>query len=112
MNLIRVGIQGLEPGIRLGEDIVSSKGILLAKKDQFLDKKLIQVLKSFAVTEVVVVSSGESIEKNLSHFDLQIVAEIKLRFKNLDLKKAMIQKLFEHCVHRQTILRSQKSGDR
>ena len=100
MSLKFVKIDDLPPGSRLGEEVKSSQEIVLAKKDQLLDVRLIQVLKSFGVNQVRISEEGDRNVSPAVSIDLKQVELIKKRFRNLDLKSVVIKQLFELCVER------------
>lgn len=109
MRLKFIKIDDLPPGSRLGEEVKSSKEIVLAKKDQLLDVRLIQVLKSFGVNQVRISEEGDRKESPAVSIDLKQVDQIKKRFRNLDLKSEVIKQLFEICVERHVHGKTSKS---
>ncbi len=100
MSLKSINLKDLKLGLRLGADVESSKGIVLAKKEQLVNARLLEVFKSFGVINVVVSEEDEKNEDPMKGVDPQWVDKVKDRFKNLNLQSKMIESLFKCCVER------------
>ncbi|MES2309261.1 MAG: hypothetical protein V4507_10430 [Verrucomicrobiota bacterium] len=105
MSLLRVNVDGVKPGATLGENVHSGNGILLAKKDQLIDLRLLQILKSFGVVDIVIIPEDEvSKVEGSSALSPDALEQLRQRFKNLDLKMPAIQSLFDFCALRRSKL--------
>jgi hypothetical protein len=101
MSLLRVNVDSVKPGARLGENVHSGNGILLAKKDQLVDLRLLQILKSFGLVDIVVVPEGESSPAEVTAgISSEVTEKIRQRFKNLDLRLPAIQAVYHFCLTR------------
>lgn len=101
MSLNRSNIQDLKPGFRLGEDLFSETGILLAKKNQMIDERMLKTLKSFGLTQVFLAEDSTNREHPLNDEQTkEIQIRVMERFKNLNLKSPVVEKIYQFCVQR------------
>lgn len=101
MSLLHVKIHDIKIGHRLGEDIFSGKGILLAKKNQVIDDRVLQILRSFGLAQISVLESkSEQITELENEGKKEIQVKVQKRFKNLNLKSPVVEKIYQFCIQK------------
>ena len=98
-----INLEDMEPGMIIGRDVLTRRGLVLLKAGQEITEKKLEILKTWGITEADIkgVDKEEVLDEKVAEIDPRLLEEATTQarelFKHTDREHLFIKELF-HLV--------------